>query len=175
MTRFECIEAEEKLKGYFNTVKLINIKETYLMRLQERLEKAKNDLERADKSFTLSSDMQGVVYDRVLVDGGSLPQSSMDRELERIFFRLEEEVSKISTEIVLTNIVIRQLEKSNDAVEGFLNELDDLEKEIFMLRFGHQMSFEAIAKEIHMAKSNVDRKFRKMLKIFFEIWMQEKS
>lgn len=153
----DYIKLENSIKEYYQRGKLIQAKERYIKDLERRLETLEKDMSNIG-FFHLKSDLQGVVYDKVLVTGGQLPCSDMDRQIERIYFKLEQEKEHLTNEILLNNISIRDMKKENDMMEQALSMLNEQAQQILLFKFDKEYSYEEIANNLPLSKSNIRRK-----------------
>lgn len=131
-------------------------------KLRERLEKIKNDYSEANSNFLLDTDLKAVKYDRINVSGGSLPASSMDRQIDIIFSRIEEEKESINKQLLLINILIRKMEGENDLIEQLLGLLNEESKELIQLKFQSRLSYKQIAYKTSISEGNISKKLKKV-------------
>lgn len=112
--------------------------------------------------FQLNSDLRGIQYDRVITDGGQMPCSDMDRQIEIIFDRLDREKEQLQNEIYLNNILIRKMEWENDCMEEVLSLLDKESGSLIELKYSQKLSCEKIAERFSMSASNVSKKLKEV-------------
>lgn len=149
---------ELRLKQYYANGKRIQDKTEQVEKLTSRLKKIEEDIQNANKHFRLSADLQAVSYGSEKTAGGALPASKMDRQIERIFTKIEQEREETLEEILLANLEIRRLSKENDGIERLLGRLTDEVRDLVYLRYSNGESFEKIAARYHMSKSNICKK-----------------
>lgn len=150
------------LYDYYSNIKVIETNKRQSEKLRERLEKIKNDYSEANSNFLLDTDLKAVKYDRISVSGGSLPASSMDRQVDIIFSRIEEEKESINKQLLLINILIRKLEGENDLIEQLLGLLNEESKELIQLKFQSRLSYKQIAYKTSISEGNISKKLKKV-------------
>lgn len=150
------------IKKYFQNLRLIQWYETRLEKLNERLENIENDRNGANFSAELSTDLQAVRYDSVVVQGGQLPSSMMDREIELIYKKLDKEYQSTQAEILDTKMLIRKLEKENEQMEFYFSSLKKEYYEVLKLKFQQGKSMVNVALAMNMSKSTINRMLKEI-------------
>lgn len=145
------------IKKYFHNLKVIQWQKTKVEKLYERLESIEKDRKSTDFSESFHTDLQAVRYDKVIVQGGQLPSSMMDREIELIYQKLDREYQSTQAEILDTNILIRKLEKENEKMEFCLNNLKEEYFKIVEQKFKYGKNIITIALEMNISKSSISR------------------
>lgn len=151
---------ENMICNYYQNIKVIETNKKQLEKLRERLEKVSDDYNKVD--FVLSSDLKAVQYDGVSVSGGSLPASSMDRQIESIFTKIEQEKESLKKQLLLTNMLIRKLEGENDLIEQLLGLLDNESKELIQLKYQNELSYKQITFRTNISESNISKKLKRI-------------
>lgn len=157
-------EMEDRIKKYYGNIRLINVKETKIESYKKRLRRINEDYERLNGEIALNPDIKAVHYDKAAVSGGGLPSSTMDRQIESIFGKLENEAVSLNEKIYLAGYEIRRLEEENDALEEYINLLRNEDRRILEMKYGKNYSFEKIADEVLMSKTNVYRRISLMIR-----------
>lgn len=161
-TYFDYAKLEKMLYDYYDNIKVIETNKRQSEKLRERLEKIKNDYSEANSNFLMDTDLKAVKYDRINVSGGSLPASSMDRQIDIIFSRIEEEKESINKQLLLINILIRKMEGENDLIEQLLGLLNEESKELIQLKFQSRLSYKQIAYKTSISEGNISKKLKKV-------------
>ena len=155
---------ENRIKRYYGNISLINVKEMQIESYKKRLKRISEDYERLNGEIAINPDIKAVCYDKAKVLGGSLPSSTMDRQIESIFGKLENETVSLNEKIYLAGYEMRRLEEENDALREYINLLRNEDRNILEMKYGRSYSFEKIADEILMSKTNVYRRISLIIK-----------
>lgn len=155
-----CVDIEEQLKKYYLNKRTIKLKKEYIEELKKRLETVRREYEDINKTFTFTADLQAVTYSETVVKGGQLPCSDVDRQIESMFFRLENEKKELNNKILETSSLIRQLQADNDCLDEAIKLLDEESYKIIELRYNRKYSYEKISYELLISVSNIYKKIR---------------
>lgn len=164
ITNMAYSNMENRIKKYYKNLNLVKAKKIQKESYIKRLERIEKDYNRLNKSIRLNSDLQGVTYDRVIVSGGSLPMSDMDKQVESIFKKFEQDIVNLYERVFTTECEVRALEGNNDKLNELLNLLSDESQKVIELKYNQNYSYERIAEEVPMSKANVYRKIKLILK-----------
>lgn len=155
-----CVDIEEQLKKYYLNKRTIKLKQEYIEELKKRLETVCREYEDINKTFSFTADLQAVTYSETVVKGGQLPCSDVDRQIESMFFRLENEKKELNNKILETSSLIRQLQSDNDCLDEVIKLLDEESYKIIELRYNRKYSYEKISYELLISVSNIYKKIR---------------
>lgn len=154
-------ELKDKLKKYYSNEKTILLQKNRLEDLKIRINEIEHD--KNYYGFELDTDIKSLCYNRIKVDGGSIPESAMDREIDRIFYRLESESEKIKSEILRTKMFIRKLEFENEYIKYFIDVLEEENSKLLKLKYGDCKSSINISFIVNLSKSTVNDRINKIL------------
>lgn len=155
VSKQEIKSTKESIEKYYRNIKFIRGQQQREKRLEDRLKSIHADRNSSHFSHSLSSDIKGITYDSILVDGGRLPASSMDQEIERIYVGLDREYEKTAAELMETKRLIRKAETENEKMGFYIALLQAEHKKTLELRYLENMGITKISFEIHIAKSTV--------------------
>ncbi len=155
----ELVRAD--VKRYYQNLKAVKGQYKRLESLEKRLDNIREDINSPSFDHSFKTDLKGMSYDSIIVSGGSLPSSYMDREIEHIYQELERECKNTESEILRTKALIRTLENENGKMDFYINLLNSEQKRALELKHdkGHsqvQMSF-----ELNISTSSVSRLLKK--------------
>lgn len=154
-------ETENKIIKYYQNIKEIQWQNVRSIKLQERLKKVKLDIEHSNIILCIPS--ISIDYSIDKVDGGKV-ESSIDKAVDKAFYKLEEEVNRINAELIEVGIIIRKLEGDNDKMEYTLNLLNDESKKLIKLKYGQKESQTKIAYELNMSRATIELMREEILK-----------
>lgn len=150
-------EITNDIKQYFQNLKLMQWYQARLEKLNERLENIENDRSGTNFCAELNTDLQAVRYDGIIVQGGQLPTSMMDRQIELIYKKLDREYQSTQAEILDTKMLMRKIEKENETLDFYFSDLKKEYLEVLKLRFQQSKSIVNVALGMSMSKSTVSR------------------
>lgn len=163
----EFAEMESKIKDYYRNINLIKAKEKQIEFYKNRLQRIDEDIIRLNNNLSLNPDIHGVAYDGIKVSGGIL-SSSMERQIDNIYDKLENEKDRLNEIICTARYDIRRIEEKNDSLREIMLLLSDDNRKILELRYIKNYSYERIAEEVLLSKSNVVRRINQMIQ---ELWL----
>lgn len=155
-----CVDIEEQLKKYYLNKRTIKLKREYIEELKRRLETVCREYENINKTFSFTADLKAVIYSETVVKGGQLPCSDVDRQIESMFFRLENEKKGINNKILETSSLIRQLQADNDCLDEAIKLLDEESYKIIEMRYNRKYSYEKISYELLISVSSVSKRLK---------------
>lgn len=167
----DCADMEEQLKRYYFNKRTINLKEEYIKRLEKRLEIVTMEYDNINKTFNFNTDLQAIIYDKIVVKGGQLPCSNVDRQIENRFLKLENENKELNNKILEISSLIRELETENDCLDEAIQLLDEESYKIIELRYSRKYSYEKISYELLISVSNVYKKIKFIKKCLIK-WIE---
>lgn len=151
---------DSELKRYYQNKKLIKMKQEYIEKLEARLMSIKRAYAYIDSSFELKDNLQSVLYDKEVVDGGSIPCSDVDRQIDNITLGLDREVNIINNKIICAEVEICKVENANDLVDEVLKSINEDDHKIIELRYNKKYSVLKISLECHMSTSSVNKSIK---------------
>ena len=163
----EFAEMESKVKDYYRNINLIKAKEKQIEFYKNRLQRIDEDIIRLNNNLSLNPDIHGIAYDGIKVSGG-ISSSSMERQIDNIYDKLENEKNRLNEIICTTRYDIRRIEEKNDSLREIMLLLSDDNRKILELRYIKNYSYERIAEEVLISKSNVVRRINQMIE---ELWL----
>lgn len=161
-TYTDYLQIEKMLTEYYEKLKLIELNRKQIEKLQERLERTDNDCKMASHTFILNPNIKAITYDKVNIVGGSLPCSMIDRQIDTIFTKIEEEKESLNKQILLSNILIRKLESENDFVEKMLGLLNEENRQIIKLKYYYKLSYDDISVKSNISRGNIGKQLKKI-------------
>ncbi len=157
---------DKYLKKYYLNKRTIKAKQEHIEELKRRLEMVNIEYNNIDKTFVLKTDLKSVTYDNITVKGGYVLGSSIDRQIENIFLRLENEKNNLSNKILETSVLIWQLQADNDCFDEVFYLLDEESNIIMEMRYNRKYSYEKISYELSISVSSVYKKIK-----FIKNWL----
>lgn len=152
---------QEDVKKYYQNLKAIKLQYIRLESLKRRLDSIQEDINAPTFNHSLKTDLKGVSYDGIVVSGGHLPSSSMDREIENIYIELEKNYKRTECEILRTNNLIRSLKAECSDMEFYINLLNDEQKKALELKYDKKKSQVQISFELNISTTSVSRLLKK--------------
>ena len=154
------VQTKKEIEKYYRNKKAIEGQNKRLERLYTRLKAIQEDINSPNLKHSFRTDVRGVSYDSVIVSGGSLPSSCMDREIEHIYQGLEMDYKNTESEILRTKALIRKLEDECGDMEFYLGMLSDECKCMVDMKYRQKKSHYQIADELNLSEATVCRLFR---------------
>lgn len=152
----KSLVVKERVMKYYQNVSWLFLQKRRVQQLEDRMAAIEDDKQK--NHFHLSTETRGLTYDGISVQGGSIPASPMEREIEHIFDRLDREYDKIRKEWIDLKQYIRHVESENEKTGFYLDLIDPENKEIFELKFLKKNSITQIAFEMNMSKSTIHKR-----------------
>lgn len=155
MKTCEISAAEERVKEYYNNLKIIE-KLKYQL---DTANKQKIDIQRDidNSNINLTASVQAVTYDKTRVQTNSIV-SVQEAEIERVFNKLEKQLEYINVKIVDINLEMRKLEDKNSEIEFIINSLNDESKQILNFIYRDKKTLREISNRLNLDSSNIGRK-----------------
>jgi len=154
-------EAEEKIKKYYESIKVIE-------RLAHRLDiylSRKSELEAKieNSEITLTDDFKAVNFDKI---GGSqnMNVSPQEKAIDRAFHMLEKNLEETKAEIILIEEQISAVKAENSEIEYILNGLKPEYKGIMESLYLYKKGALKTSMNCNMDKVTVYRKRNKVIK-----------
>lgn len=155
-----CVDIEEQLKKYYLNKRTIKLKREYIEELKRRLETVCREYENINKTFSFTADLKAVIYSETVVKGGQLPCSDVDKQIEIMFYKLENEQKELNNKILETSSLIRKLQADNDCLDEVIQLLDEESYKVIELRYNRKYSYEKISYELSISVSNIYKKIK---------------
>jgi len=159
---FTFKETEDKIKKYYESVKVIG-------RLKHRLEiyrKRKKDIEnKIDKSLVkLEDNFTAVNYDTAGGCSSGIKTSMQEKAIDRAFLILEKNLEEVNAEILLIEEEINSIEADNADIGYILNDMKPEYKEVMEALYKYEKGTLKAAIECNMDRVTVYRKKDKVIK-----------
>lgn len=150
-------QIKKEIRRYYQNKKAIEVQKKRLEKLYARLEVIQDDINSSNMRHNFKADVPGVSYDRVIVSGGGLPTSFMEKEIERIYRELEQSYKNTENEILRTKGLIRKLEEDSGDMDFYLSMLSEESKSILDMKYKEKKSLYQIAQAVCMSEATISR------------------
>ena len=132
-------QIKKEIRRYYQNKKAIEVQKKRLEKLYARLEAIQDDINSSNMRHNFKADVPGVSYDRVIVSGGGLPTSFMEKEILR------------------TKGLIRKLEEDSGDMDFYLSMLSEESKSILDMKYKEKKSLYQIAQAVCMSEATISR------------------
>lgn len=151
---------EQQIKKYYSNMSKIE----KLKRKLEILEKQKNDIENdiETSNIHLSSDIISIPYNNIKTST-TFFSSLQEKNLEKAFKKLENQLVEINFEISYLKVEIRDIERESSIIEMILEELDEESKNIIIFLYKKKYTLIKTANELKFDESTIRRKRNKIM------------
>lgn len=150
-------QIKKEIWKYYQNKKAIEGQKNRLGRLHAKLKSIQNDINNPSFNHSFKTDLKGVSYDSIIVSGGSLPSSCMDREIEHIYQELERDYKNTENEILRTKALIRKLEDECSDMDFYIGMLSDECNKILDMKYRKKKSLYQISAAMNMSEATVSR------------------
>lgn len=154
-------EIEKYLVNYYENKKKIQLKEIYLIDLNNNLKTIQDNL--SGYNITLNKDIKSIEYINEISKKGQFFCSNIDKQIEHIYSSLENKQKRLMDEIIIIQAEILKLNEDNRVMKSILDILSPIDKEFLELRYSKNESFDKIADKLFISKTTLRRKIIKIL------------
>lgn len=149
--------SKEVLKETENTIKEYYKKLKKLAFYNTRVESLNNMY---TNKFHLHSDISSLNYNSPKVQGGPLPSSPMDKEIENI---KDAQIEKIECELKESQKIIINLTYETALIKDIIKNLSKENQKLLDLIYNQKRSYESLAFDLNEAKASICRKNKLIL------------
>ncbi len=159
ITRQDIKDLKNKISLYYDNQKRIKIYKEKLDILNQKSKEIETEITGLNLQENLRTDIYGVNYDRIIVNGGK-KESFVEREIERIYKKFEEELEELQNDIVVTKETIRRLEKANLDMMCHISQLNEFQQKILELRYKDKKRIYEVAGLLNMSETSINHNIK---------------